>query len=372
MTNQIGYTIFFMSVVVACWAIRSQLDQNTVEATQATSGAAETASESAASSIADLAEPQVRSGKVEGLSIGIVSLDSAGKLQSTTSHFGLAETDEAPVDETIYEIGGITNAFTGILLASAVTKGNINLDTPAQELAPTGVTIPHAGDRPVTLLDMAPQRSGLPCIASNMPFSRPNDPYYDYTSQLAGEFLNTYQPVNPPGTHDEYSNFAMAYLGYLLTRQAEAKSYNEVLQARITGPLQMSSTTVQIADNGNNVAIGHTAAGDVASPWHSADMPGAGGIHSSIADMNRFMMAQLQPPGDDVGKAIDLAFQQQVDAIGGGFASGTGWMIARDGVTRWMNGQSGGFASAMFVNRKLKTGVCVCVCVSCATRPVTS
>ena len=107
------------------------------------------------------------------------------------------------------------------------------------------------------------------------------------------------------------------------------------------------------------LAVGHQADGEGASPWHFADMPGAGGVRSSVEDMNRFMTACIDPPGDDLGKAIDIAFKKQADPIKDDFAMGLGWLIARDGSTRFHNGQTGGYHASMFVSRKLKLGVCV-------------
>jgi len=352
MKNQIGYTIFFFSVVVAWWALRMEVEQKTFAFMD----------EHLVTSVADLAEPMVESGEVAGLSIGIVSLDPSGKLQTETLHFGNATGKVRPTDDTLYEIGGMTNVFTGILLANAVTRGEVTLETPAEKLMQSGVTMPSIGNRKVTLIDMVTHRSGLPRIADNMPMTNFNDPYHDYTSQLANQFLNEYELTYPPGTHHEYSNFAMAYLGHLLARTPGAEnyeSYDAMLLERIAGPLGMKSTKVQLNDKTDQLAIGHTKRGKVAEPWTWADMPGAGGICSTIADMNRFMAAQLQAPGSEAGKAIDLAFKKQAEPLGRGPAMGLGWHIHQDGSTRWHNGKTGGFAAAMFVNRKLNLGICV-------------
>ncbi len=352
MKNQFGYTIFFFSAAIACWALRMEVEQKAFAFTD----------ERLVTSPADLVEPMVDSGEVAGLSVGIVSLYPSGKLKTETFHFGKATRNGLPTDETLYEIGGITNVFTGILLASAVTKGEVTLDTSAKELMPTDVKMPNLDGQEVTLLDLVTHRSGLPRIADNMPMSSINDPYSDYTSQLANQFLNGHKLTHVPDTHHEYSNFAMAYLGHLLARTPGAESYPDydaMLKERLTGPLGMNATKVQLDDSKALIATGHTQRGKVAQPWTNADMPGAGGIHSSIADMNRFMAAQLKSPNDETGDAIDLAFAKQVDSIAGDFAMGLGWFLARDGATRWHNGRTGGFSSAMFVSRKLNLGICV-------------
>lgn len=353
MKNQIGYTIFFVSVMVSCWAIRTSLDGDVV------------AEERVATSVADLAMPLIQSEEAAGLSIGIVSLDAAGKWVTETQHFGNSGSSNTssnaslPTDETLYEIGGLANVLTGTLLAIAVERGEVSLDTPAADLMPENVTMPELGDRKITLADMVTHRSGLPRLADNMPMSNPNDPYHDYTSKLAGEFLNRYKLTRTPGSRYEYSNVGMAYLGHLLTLKAGAATYDTMLSERLVGPLGMTATAAQLAETNSKIAVGHTAAGTEAIPWNNADMPGAGGIRSTIADLNRLMLANLKSPDDTTGKAIDLAFRKHVDPTSGEFAMGLGWLIARDGSTRFHNGRTGGFSAAMFVNRELNLGICV-------------
>lgn len=360
MKNQIGYTIFFVLIVVACWAMRTNLDRDAIAQTRV------------ATSVAHLAQPMIESKEVKGISIGIITLDPSGNLVSETQHFGHATGSssaeaQSPNDETRYEIGGISKAFTGILLASAVQHREVRLKTPAAELMPPGVTMPNYRDQKISLLQLATHRSGLPRLADNMPFSQPTDPYIDYPSVLAAEFLNKHKLQRAPGTHYEYSNFGMSYLGYLLTQKSGAKSYNALLQDRLTGPLKMSSTNVGIANKDSNLAIGHTSKGVEANPWHWADMPGAGGICANIADMNRFMIANLKPADDQVGHSIELAFQKHADPIGHEFAMGLGWSIARDGQTRFRNGQTGGYSAAIFINRDLNLGVCVLANSACSS-----
>lgn len=358
MKTQIGYTIFFVLIVVANWAIRTHPASDAIAQTRVST------------SVTDLAQPMIESKAVAGLSIGIVTLDPEGNLVSETQHFGYATSlksaeAQSPTDRTLYEVGGLSNVFTGILLASAVERGEVTLKTDAADLMPPGVTMPSHGDQKITLLELVTHRSGLPRLATNMPFSKPNDPYCDYTSELAGEFLNQRKLLRAPGTQYEYSNFGMSYLGFLLTRQSGAESYDVMLQDRLTGPLGMSSTKVGIDDSSSNLAVGHTEQGLEAVPWHCADMPGAGGIRSNIVDMNRFMMATLKPTDDLAGKSIDLAFQKHVNPLGREFAMGLGWSIARDGQTRFRNGQTGGYSAAIFINRQLNLGVCVLANSAC-------
>ncbi len=93
--------------------------------------------------------------------------------------------------------------------------------------------------------------------------------------------------------------------------------------------------------------------------WDFDALAGAGAIRSTTNDMLRFIKANLDPPDGPTGKAIELAWKQHLPATGEGFAMGLGWHLARDGQTRWHNGQTGGYHSMMLINRELDVGVVV-------------
>ena len=122
----------------------------------------------------------------------------------------------------------------------------------------------------------------------------------------------------------------------------------------------MTDCTVSLSDvQKKRLATPHDKFGSETSLWTFADLPGAGGIHTTMRDMMRFAKAQLNPPSGPLGEAIELAWKPQSEADASGAAMGLGWMIAGDGQTRWHNGQTGGSHSAVFINRKLKCAVVV-------------
>jgi CubicO group peptidase (beta-lactamase class C family) len=300
-----------------------------------------------------LAQPYIDAERVVGISIGVLK---AG--QATTAHVGRTRTKgKRPDDDTVYEIGSVSKVFTGILVADAVVRGRVRLDQPVQELLPEDVKMPAWQDRPITIADLATHRSGLPKISSNMPVLKTDNPYADYTSKLAYEFLTEHKLRRPPGAKYEYSNFGMALVGHLISENAELR-YDDLLQQRIAEPLGMKSTRVGLSPSMmQRLATPHSAVGEETSTWEFADMPGAGGIRSSTKDMLRFVRAQLSPPDDEIGRAIELALKKHTDDDSKGPAMGLGWSIAGDGITRLHNGQTGGFHSMLGVNRKEETAI---------------
>ncbi|WP_197169317.1 serine hydrolase domain-containing protein [Novipirellula galeiformis] len=157
----------------------------------------------------ELARPYLESEAIVGVSIAVIHADD-----SATVHLGrTSEIGPSPDDDTLYEIGSISKVFTGILLADAVNRGEIRLDHEVNELLPTGVTMQDWQDRPMTVLDLATHRSGLPRLGDNMPSLSTDNPYADYTSTLAYGFWiricsgvlqgrNTSIPILPSGCSD--------------------------------------------------------------------------------------------------------------------------------------------------------------------------
>ncbi len=301
--------------------------------------------------VVKLAKPYVDSNTVVGLSIGVIKSD-----ETKTVHLGkTGEDGKRPTDNTVYEIGSISKVFTSLLLADAVTTGQLRLEQDVMELLPDGVKMPKWKDQSITLLDLSTHVSGLPRLADNMPFQDPKNPYADYSSSLAHQFLTRHELRRAPGEEYEYSNFAVSLLGHMVCEAAQKQSYETLLEQRITGPLKMNSTAVQLTPSmKKRFATPHSSPGTPTSGWDFADMPGAGGIRSTTRDMLLFAKANMRPPDGQLGEAIQLAWKEQDTSD---TKMGLGWHLAGDGSTRWHNGGTGGFHSMLMVNRDTKAAV---------------
>ena len=63
---------------------------------------------------------------------------------------------------SMFEIGSITKAFTSLLLADGVVRGEWSLGTPVRDLLPEGSMVPSRGGVEITLEHLATHTSGLP------------------------------------------------------------------------------------------------------------------------------------------------------------------------------------------------------------------
>jgi CubicO group peptidase (beta-lactamase class C family) len=301
-----------------------------------------------------LVQPYLDNDIIVGMTIGVLR---EGK-QEVFGYGRMGRHDRrVPDGDTIYEFGSATKVLTGILLADAVVQGRVKLDQPAGELLPAGVKMPAKGDRAITLQDLSTHVSGLPRIPDNMKFGNPNDPYADYRDEDLYAFLNKYKLARAPGTKSEYSNLGNGLLGWLLSLQAKS-TYEDLVRNRIAVPLKMTSTKITIdKESQSRLAPGHIGVGQPTANWDFSVLAGAGGVRSTVNDMLLFAAANLAPPKDKLGEAIEMAWSVHQKPIKKGeTALGLGWHLAPDG-TRWHNGQTGGYHSMILINRKTKSGV---------------
>ena len=106
----------------------------------------------------------VTANRAVGIAVGII--DEKGQRIITAGK--RSNQDSKPLDgDTVFEIGSISKAFTAILLADMVNRGEVRLDDPVSKYLPDSVKVPAYNDRVITLLDLTTQTSGLPRMPSN-------------------------------------------------------------------------------------------------------------------------------------------------------------------------------------------------------------
>ncbi|MDA8745465.1 serine hydrolase [Rubripirellula amarantea] len=305
--------------------------------------------------VSEMAGKLVEDNVVDGLSVGFLQGDRYG-----TYHFGrTSRSGRQPNNLTVYELGSISKLFTSLLVADAVVQGKIKLTDTIEADNKAGIKLPSYQGTGISWLDVCVHRSGLPRLPGDYQPASMNDPYRNYNSNEASKFLARHQLARQPGETQEYSNFAVSVLGYMIA-ELNHSDYETLLRDRIAKPLRMDDCTVTLSDaQKKRFARPHHPVGKGVQVWNFADLPGAGGIRSTLKDMMRFAKATIDPPDGPVGEAIELAWKQHSPADQSGSAMGLGWMIHPDGMTRWHNGETGGSHSIIVVNRELKVAVIV-------------
>lgn len=252
--------------------------------------------------------------------------------------------EAAPTPETLYEIGSITKAFTGVLLADESLRNELDLDSTVADSLPKDAPQPaQPAAKPITLAHLAMHTSGLPRLPKDLKAKDAGNPYADFTAADAYEFFASYVPQREPGTY-EYSNYAMGLLGQLLADRA-GKTYEELVIERICDPLGMPDTRQHLTpEQTERLAPPYNSDLKRGKNWDFQATVGAGGLRSNARDMLKFAAAMLADDDRDVTEAFKLAGERR-EKFPDGLGIGLGWHFARDGATRWHNGQTGGYSS---------------------------
>lgn len=258
----------------------------------------------------------VEDGVTPGIVFGIVDVNGGRTDRVFTGGTGGPGTPPLS-DRSVFELGSINKTFTGTLLALAVRRGEVSLDDPVADYLPDSVTVPSRDGRAITLLDLATHRSGLPSLPTNYIPGDLGDPYADYTLEVLYDFLSTYELPREPGAEAEYSNLGFGLLGHALARAA-GTTYRELLRARILDPLGMDHTAYasepayERAGLAERMTRPHSR-GEPVPAWTVTEaMAGAGGLRSTMADMLKYLAANLGPPETELERVMRDAHEARL------------------------------------------------------------
>lgn len=308
--------------------------------------------------------PFLKKHKTPGMIVGVLTASGErlffpfGKKQSK---------GEAPDAETLFEIGSVTKTFTALLLADPVVRGELKLEDSVQKLLPAEFVVPKRGERELSLLELATHTSGLP---ENPPelileiFKQPElqrNPFQNYDEARLRECLRGLKLSTEEKPVAMYSNLGMGLLGEALSRKA-GKSYDELLQERIAGPLGMTRTTARPpSSTETNAARGHAGRREEVPYWEFASLAGCGAICSTAEDMLTYLEAQSGRRESALSEAMVLT-QRPRESFMFFYEIGLGWIVEDlSGGRRfwWHNGGTNGFSTYAAFCRDPAVGVIV-------------
>lgn len=295
--------------------------------------------------------------------VGVVAcaVDAQGSECFSDGHMEVGS--ERKVNEnSVFEIGSITKAFTGVLLADMALRGEVSLDDPVQKYLPEGTTMPMRAGKVITLRDLATHRSALPRLPDNLEPADPDNPYADYDEKRLLDFLRTHQLTRDIGEKYEYSNLATGLLGYVLARRA-GMTYEQLLIERILNPLGMKDTRLTLTDDmKERLATGHSD-GKPVKNWDLDVLAGAGAIRSTASDMVKFLQANWKQGDTAVGRALTASYKDRYPTETPDLTMGLGWHVwnKHGAEIIWHNGGTGGYRSASGFRLDKKEGVIVLV-----------
>lgn len=248
---------------------------------------------------------------------------------------------------TRFEVGSITKTFTGMLLADAVARDEVDIDDPVSQYLP----LDGAPVASVTLRDLAAHTSGLGEWGDD---ERDATWVRWWVEDIRGDTIHNIDldalydrarsdPLTTRGEY-RYSNIGFALLGHALA-EAAGVSYGTLLQERVLGPAGMGDSGLT-ADTDRNAQRGYRADGRAAPPWRLGSYAPSGGAYSTVTDLCQYAAGLIDMHDSD-------AAETGVDVLGTVAAgTGLGWDVSEEGDNFVISktGQTGGFQAMIAID----------------------
>lgn len=299
----------------------------------------------------EAARPLIEDGWMNGAVVGVLE-------DGKTDVYSFGHTKPggpAPDGDTLYEIGSVTKTMTAILLAQLSQGGDHALEASVASLLP-GAVLPAYEGREITVLDLLTHHSGLPTAPKELA-NQPGTAYHDYGPDKLLASLAEYKLERAPGTQYEYSNWAFATAGHLLSERT-GTPYRRLLATQLFAPLEMKNSAVELdADQLPRLAPPFDADGNPAHSWEPLVYDAAGAVRSSARDMLHYVQAQIEPPATPLGRAIEATAVPRRPTDDPDERVGLGWHVDPATGTVWHNGQTDGYHSYVAFRRAERTGV---------------
>jgi CubicO group peptidase (beta-lactamase class C family) len=246
---------------------------------------------------------------------------------------------------TVFEVGSLSKALTGLLLADAIERGEITAHTTLDEVW-TDLQKSRAGE--VTIGELAHHTSGLPRqpmgatrVLRLVAFAYGGlDP--DRGLRLSALLRFSGRARRRQAGTFHYSNLGGSLAGHAVAARA-ASTYTDLIEERLAGPLGMALTS---ADPRAARSAGRGWLGAWVQPWRADGYAPAGGVTSTIGDMTGLCQRLLDGTAPGMA-ALDHGLFWQI------FTAPNGYRQV------WHNGETGGYSSYLAVYPEAKKAVIV-------------
>src|SRR4029077_2124939 len=229
--------------------------------------------------------------EVPGIALALVK---DGKIVATKGYGVRKLGDPTPVDEyTMFGIGSNTKAFTTAALAPLVDEGKLACDYPVYQRLPGFVMYDPYVSHEMTIRDLLTHRSGMGLGEGDLLFW----PHTTFTRDEIIYKLRFMKPASSFRSQFAYDNLLYIAAGQIIPA-VTGKSWEEYVTDKSLKPLGMKTTTLSNAHfpAGADIAWPHSKIGGPLRPIDFVELDNAapaGSINSSVAEMSRWLMLQL-------------------------------------------------------------------------------
>ncbi|MBD2699871.1 serine hydrolase [Spirosoma sp. BT702] len=242
--------------------------------------------------IDDVVQRTLTTFDVPGIAVAVVK---DGKVIHSKGYGVRSLRTKEKVDEnTLFGIASNSKAFTSALLGILIDEGKLKWDDKVIDYIPEFRMYNGYVTEEFTIRDLLTHRSGLGLGAGDLMFWSDSS---NFTMKDIIHNLRYLKPVSGFRTKYDYDNLLYMVAGEVIER-ISGKSWEAFVEERIMKPLQMTrsaGTYSRLADKVNVIDAHASVNGKV--QVISRDMfrfgNSAGGINSSVADMSKWVIMQL-------------------------------------------------------------------------------
>ncbi len=281
----------------------------------------------------------------QNLAVAEIDLEAAEPIRLA----GIGATDTTPM-----EVGSVTKAMTGLVIADAVRRGEVRMDVPVSQYLPE---LAGSAAGTVTLHELVTHTAGY------ADFGRSTLRRGAWSAPLGRNFLATdaLQMTREVRAQDlgtrglwHYSNLGAATAGKA-TAAAVGMSYPDLMRTRLFKPLGMRHTAIQTSHP--LAAGGKSQTGLGVQPWLFDAYAPAGAAVSTTADLATLAAALLDGTAPGLDALDPSAPTGEVGTLVGDFWAVSTWPSGQ--TVTWHTGQTGGYTSYFGLDRAQRRAVIV-------------
>lgn len=253
--------------------------------------------------IDSIAEKTLKTFDVPGIAVAVVK---DGKVIHSKGYGVSSLTSKKKMDDhTRFGIASNSKAFTAAALAMLVDSGKLKWTTLVTDVIPEfKLYAPYVTEN-FMVADLLCHRSGLGLGAGDLMFW-PGQPKFSKSDIIHN--LRYLKPVSQFRTKYDYDNLLYLVAGEVVER-VSGKSWEDFIEQNIFAPLGMTESAAsynRLKSKGNVIDPHAPVEGkvQVIEREINENLNAAGGIYSSVADMSKWVMLQLNHGKYDNGKTL--------------------------------------------------------------------
>ena len=242
-----------------------------------------------------------------GLSVAVIE---DGRISFAKGYGTTQAVGGVPVDNrTVFRWASLSKGVAATMVGELAAEGKVSLEAPVSAYATT-LRLPMGAETRATVDDLLSHRLGITRNALDNKLEAGMDP------RILRPQLAALKAVCAPGVCHAYQNVAFDASAEIV-QNLTGRSYQSAVQQRLFGPLGMVDASLSRAGlvSAKSWARPHVGRRTVTVNDNYYRVPAAGGVNSSILDLERWMQAQMGAAPEVVpNRVLDVIHAPRIDA----------------------------------------------------------